>query len=189
MDERPIFPEESSASVPAEKSEAGAGAADPINPFAPVPQTAGLGSETEISRGSPRVELPPEYWGVVGLAFAFSIVLITIMPGLGVPAMFALIMGTIRVPFIQRRLTRADSERVLPRPLVLLVTSCVFMLMAGFASFFAFCLVCVPAGMLTLTGASGGNEEVAIGFVFGASGLIGLSVFLMLFLYSLRLPI
>ena len=93
-----------------------------------------------------------------------------------------------RVPLLQRRLTWSKPDRPLPKPLWLLATSWMFMMICGVASAIAFAAICIPTGWLTITAVNGDMENAAIVFVLAFSGLAGLAAFIFLFAMSLRLP-
>jgi hypothetical protein len=132
------------------------------------------------------VHLPGLFWLAVLVTGALFVGMIFVLPGLGVPATIALVAATIRVPLLQVRLSRQAPERPLPKPLLLLISSWALMLAAGFASCVAFCAICIPTGFAIFATNMDGNDA---GFLlFGLSGLVGIGAFLLLFVWSLRLP-
>ncbi len=150
-----------------------------INPFAPVLTSRPL----PLATG--RTDLRREFWIAVGLATLLFGLLVVIQPFFGIVSLLALVVAVIRVPIFQRHKTRLNPEVQLPNAVALLVTSWIFMLMCGFASLVAFCCVCIPAGLFTFN--SYNESNFLITFVFGGSGLVGLTAFIYLFRLSLRL--
>ncbi|MCA9179809.1 MAG: hypothetical protein KDA51_00110, partial [Planctomycetales bacterium] len=85
------------------------------NPYAPTATAA-------TAKTAQSLDLPPAYWVALLVAFGGFALLSYVAPGLGVPAVFALVSAAIRVPLLQRRLpTMSTVDR--PNPLVMLLTS------------------------------------------------------------------
>ena len=155
-----------------------------VNPFAPT----AIGAEGLQAGATGTIDLPAPFWAVLGLAF-LGFVGLTFLgaAGLGIPALLALSAAAVRVPLLQRRLTRNRAAIRVPSPLMLLLTSWAIMLGIGFASCIAFCAICLPSGYVAFSMQS--NEDLLIPFVFGFSGLAGLAAFATLFYWSLKLPV
>ena len=148
------------------------------NPYAPT--ASATTAQTAYS-----MDLPLAYWVALLVAFGSFTLLSFVAPGLGVPAVFALISAAIRVPLLQRRLpTMSTVDR--PNPLVMLLTSWGFSLVIGAASLVAFCVVCVPMGFFAI---AVDGEGYAIPIVFGLCVLIALFVYVLLFRMSLRMHV
>lgn len=109
----------------------------------------------------------------------------TLIPGLGVPALLAFVSAMVRVP-LMRAQARTGIKTPLPSPLLLLLISWIFSLIFGFAAVCAFCIVCLPLGVMTL-GIGWDSDRITMPLVFGLSGLIGLLCYGFLFRLSLRM--
>lgn len=180
MSEPPIFPPDGSSD---ERSPIGNATDEPlVNPYAPTTTDP---APAAFNRGE--TFLPMQYWASVGMCLLIFGVLAFLAPGLGVPALLALIAAAVRVPLLQRRLSRTRQLSSLPQPLLLLLTSWGLMLAAGFASIIAFCMICIPSGIAVFSIDS--RADAMIGVVFGVSGLVGLAAFVFLFRLSLRMSV
>ncbi len=172
MTEPPILPNDSQYSRPISAPN------DLENPYAPTATAPTVGTKLSL-------DLPLVYWIVLLVALAGFAMLSYVAPGLGVPAVVALVSAAIRVPLLQRRLpTMSTVDR--PNPLVMLLTSWGFSLLIGAASLIAFCVICVPAGILAFSIDGAG---IAVPIVFGLSGLIALIVYVWLFWLSLNMHV
>lgn len=153
------------------------------NPFAP---SVTDDAQTQM-RG--RAHLPSEFWlslaGVLGTCVVAAVLgsfQWTIMIG------FASILGAIRVPMIQKRVSRLHPERTLPRPILMLFASTSFVLIMEIVSFICFCAVCLPASLVTAGSFLRGPDQTII-VILSLSGLVGLLAFIGMYMYSLKLPI
>lgn len=152
-----------------------------LNPFAPS------SVDEELNARVGRVSLPPNYWAVLAVALLLFVAFTYFQPLLGVPAIAALIAAAIRVPLLQRRRWSPGGSSVLASPIPLLATSWVFSLMMGFASMIAFCIVCIPTGMVVFS--VGNDSSTSMTVVFGVSAAVGLFAFIGMFVLSLRMPV
>lgn len=152
---------------------------DGPNPFAPT-QSAELPSP----RG--RVNLPPAYWVVAGIAMVAFIVISFLFVGMGIPPIIALVFALVRVPLLQKRLSRIAPEKRQVAPIWMLLVSWCFMLIALFGSLLAFVVVCLPTSILTFS-VSTGDESFII--VVGLSSFVALAAYGFLFYLSLKLPV
>jgi hypothetical protein len=177
MNEPPILP-------PGDERHAPSASDDDVNPFAP---SAVAAEEVDIAVAG-TIHLPAEFWAVLAVAFiAFTGLTFVGSFGLGIPALLALSAAAVRVPLLQRRLTRGRVSGHIPSPIMLLLTSWAIMLATGFASCIAFCAICLPSGYVAI--AIDSTESFLVPMVFGFSGLAGLAAFIFLFYWSLRLPV
>lgn len=154
------------------------------NPFAP---SVADDSQTHL-RG--QAHLPSEFWlslaGVLGTCVVAAMLgnfQWTVMVG------FASIFGAIRVPMIQKRISRLHPERTLPRPILMLFASASFVLIMEIVSFICFCAICLPATLATAGSFLGGSSSEAMTVILSASGIVALLAFIGMYLLSLRLPI
>ncbi len=154
-------------------------APDSENPYASVD----IGT---LHHNEARVELPIVYWCVLLCLIVLFTLAAFASSGVALPGIVALVAASIRVPLLQLRLSRRAPDVKLPKPLLLLLTSWVFMLVAGFAACAAFVAICIPSGLIVFN--SSGGEETAVTFVLGISGLAALAAYILLFVLSLRLP-
>ncbi len=149
-----------------------------VNPFA-------ASAVVEYQRPPGATTLTAAYWALL-IVVLLLFIAGTVMFGLPLPGLVATVAAAVRVPLLQKRQAREFPERVPANPFLLLLTSWVFMLVAGFASGIAFVVVCLPTSMVVLS--AGSPEDVAFAFVLGLSGIVWLLTYLFLFRLSLRLP-
>ncbi|MEM7557935.1 MAG: hypothetical protein AAF394_02305 [Planctomycetota bacterium] len=154
------------------------------NPFAP---SVADHSQNHL-RG--RAHLPSEFW--LSLAGVLGTCVVAAMLGSfqwAIMVGFASFFGAIRVPIIQKRISRLHPERTLPRPILMLFASTSFVLIMEVVSFICFCAVCLPATLATAGDFLGGSSSEAMTMILSASGIIALLAFIGMYMFSLRLPI
>ncbi|GAB5403232.1 MAG: hypothetical protein Aurels2KO_14630 [Aureliella sp.] len=134
------------------------------------------------------IYLPASYWVTLFLALVFFAALSYFFYGIGIPAVVATIAASIRVPIMQNRLAQLPVPRRPMSPVLMLLISWSFMLLACFAALFAFVIICVPISIFSYSGSSGGGDS-AIFAIFGASGLVAFGCFVFLFYLSTKLPV
>lgn len=174
MHEPPILPEDSRGELSSDDPALGPEKLE--NPYAPTAE----GPALEVSQA---LYLPMAYWTLLLLAFIGLTSLSFPAPGLGIPALLALVSAAVRVPLLQRRLASIPASQP-AHPIGMLLTSWVFSLLIGAASLVAFCVICVPAGFLAL---SVNGQGFGISMVAGISGLCALGVYVFLFRLSLKM--
>ena len=146
------------------------------NPYAPTAQ----GPTLDVSQA---LYLPMAYWVLLLLALVGLTLLSFPAPGLGIPALLALVSAAVRVPLLQRRLANIPTSQP-ANPIGMLLTSWIFSLLIGAASLVAFCVICLPAGFLAM---SVNGQGLGISTVFAISGLCALGVYVFLFRLSLKM--
>lgn len=156
---------------------------DGENPFAP----SSFADESVQSQGS-GINLPVVYWLVLIAAMVIFIAVTVASDGLALPAVVALVAAAVRVPVMQMRLSRRNPTHRPLSPIVMLLVSWCFMLVALFAALIAFMVICVPSAIFSYSGSSSTGDN-AIAFVFGVSGMVSLGCFVFLFYLSTKLPV
>ncbi|MEC8556361.1 MAG: hypothetical protein VXZ82_15230 [Planctomycetota bacterium] len=154
------------------------------NPFAPSVTDDG---QTHLRV---RAHLPSEFW--LSLAAVLGTCVVAAVLGIfqwAIMIGFASVFGAIRVPMIQKRVSRLHPERTLPRPILMLFASTSFVLIMEIVSFLCFCAVCLPATLATAGDFWRGSSSEAMTMILSASGIIALLAFIGMYLFSLRLPI
>ena len=154
------------------------------NPFAP---SVAEDLQTQF-RG--RSHLSSEFW--LSLAAVLGTCVVAAVLGIfqwAIMIGFASVFGAIRVPMIQKRVSRLHPERTLPRPILMLFASTSFVLIMEIVSFLCFCAVCLPATLATAGDFWRGSSSEAMTMILSASGIIALLAFIGMYLFSLRLPI
>lgn len=153
------------------------------NPFAP---------SSFVDEGTPSpncgIYLPASFWAAFVIALVVFVGATYFFYGLGIPAIVAIIAAAIRVPIMQNQFAKSQVPRRPLAPVVMLLISWCFMLLACFAALFAFVVVCVPVSIFSYSGSNGSGDSV-IFTVFGASGLVASGCFLFLFYLSTKLPV
>jgi hypothetical protein len=150
---------------------------DASNPFAPSAVII------DANRLAGRTDLSPAY--TASLVILFGLLVAATISGLPLVWVGAatLVAAAIRVPLLQRRLSRFDPTRRLPSALTLLMSSWLFMFIFTIVSCIAFAAICIPSSLFAL-GTNGADESL----VWGVSILAGCFCFSVLFFASLRLP-
>ncbi len=144
------------------------------NPFAPP--SGGLQTQSAARGFSTR------YWICLACILPILGLLCFAAPGLGIPAMCAMVAAAIRVPLMTHWVESSVSP---PQAALLLLSSWFISLFIGAASFVAFCTICIPSGFLLFSLDSQGGFAPLL---FGGSGIVALLVFVYLFRWSLQLP-
>lgn len=114
------------------------------------------------------------------------IVISFLFVGMGIPPIIALVFALVRVPLLQKTLSRIAPEKRQVAPIWMLLVSWCFMLIALFGSLLAFVVVCLPTSILTFS-VSTGDESFII--VVGLSSFVALAAYGFLFYLSLKLPV
>lgn len=154
---------------------------DGSNPFAPT-------QSYQLPPGRGSVHLPPAYWIMALVAMVVFIVVSFLFSGVGVPPIIALVLALIRVPLVQKRLSRIAPEKSQVAPIWMLLVSWCFMLLCLFGALLAFVVVCLPTSIFAFATGPGSGDETFI-LVIGLSSFVALAAYGFLFYLSLKLPI
>ncbi len=154
-----------------------------LSPELNNPYTPGRIDPVQLE-GAALEKLPVKYWTVLAVAFPTILAVCYFVPGIGIPALIALVSAIIRVPLMRGR-PRTLNAPVLPRPLSLLFSSWIFCLLFQIAATAVFCVICMPLGFLAVSINEGVGMSLPI--VFGLSGVIAIVAYAFLVRLSLKM--
>ncbi len=154
-----------------------------VNPYA-IPASEAAATQFAGIESVARTELTLAFWlTLIAIMISFCVLIVAGYP----PAWLGplvLLPAAIRVPLVQRKLSRLNPRRTLPNPVAMLFTSLVFVAVFGAACSVAFVAICIPTTIVF----SDLNSQ-AIYITTTISALAALAMFVLLYIGSLRFPV